>query len=709
VEELQPERTLTHSPLFQAFFVLQNTAGAGASGGLDGVRVEQVDQGESLAKFDLTLGAAETPEGLACAISYAADLFEPATIRRMLGHLTRVLTAMAADPDARLSSIDLLDDEERRQVVEVWNDEVRHEYPADGRIHQLFEAQVARTPNAVAMSDHGRDWTYAELNARANQLAHRLRAMGVQPDTRVAICMRRRAELVAAILGVLKVRRRVRSARSGVPRRPHRIHAGGHRGAHPPRRIRRHRRAPGDRCEHPAAGRLVGAGRRAAARSVARGHAREPVARHLHFRLHGPAEGRRDPALQHVVLLHWGREAYRAEDLGASLFATSVCFDVSVAEMFIPLSWGGRIILAENALELAQMEMPGVRLAGMVPVGRGRAAAHGRHSRVRAHAAPGRASRSRTRSRRPCTPRRTPTAWRTSTGRPRTRPFRRGAWSSGKRAAGDGGTRRLEHAGVRARRHGCSRPGRAWRASCYWPGEGLARGYLERPGHDGREVDPDPFSATPGGRMYRTGDLARWLPDGELECVGRIDQQVKVRGFRIELGEIEAALEAHRRRAEAVVAARDDESGREAAGGVRGARRRRSALGGRAEGGGQGPGAGVHGAVVLRHAGRAAAQPQRQGGPQGAPGAGRGISAADEYVAPRTPDEVALAAIWAEVLKVERVGRARQLLRAGRPLAARHARGVAHSRRHGRGGAAARAVRGAHAGRAGGVRRGRAR
>jgi amino acid adenylation domain-containing protein len=562
---------------------------------------------------------------------------------------------MAADPDARLSSIDLLDETERRQVLEVWNDEVRHDYPADGRIHQLFEAQVARTPYAVALTDHGRDWTYAELNARANQLAHRLRAMGVQPDTRVAICMRRRAELVAAILGVLK------SGGAYVPLDP----------AYPAGRIAfmlEDTAAPILLTESAVSGALPEHGARTLLLddwSELRGEPRhdlEPVGTPenlSHVIYTSGSTGRpKGVQIQHsstVVLLHWGREAYRAEDLGASLFATSVCFDVSVAEMFIPLSWGGRIILAENALELAEMEDAGVRLAGMVPS----AAAEllrmgGIPSSVRTlHLA----------------------------GEPLKNSLAQALYASTRadRVANlYGPTEDTTFSTWCVVEPGSERPvtvGRGvWNTQAYvldatgapapvgvvgellLAGEGLARGYLERPGMTAEKWIPNPFSATPGGRMYRTGDLARWLPDGELECVGRIDQQVKVRGFRIELGEIEAALEALEGVAEAVVTARDDESGE------------KRLVAYVVPAGSEAPSAAELKAAVQHRVPEYMVpsffvtldalplSPNGKVDRKALPAPDAASSSADEYVAPRTADEIALAAIWSEVLGVERVG-----------------------------------------------------
>ncbi|HEX7239255.1 MAG TPA: condensation domain-containing protein, partial [Longimicrobiaceae bacterium] len=201
VAELQPERSLSHSPLFQVMFALQNAGGA--EGALPGLRLQGVGAEQESAKFDLSLALAATPQGLFGELSYSTELFERGTIVRMVGHLERVLEQVAEDPNVRLSGVELLGGAERAQVVEEWN-RTEAEYPYDRCIHQLFEAQAARTPDAVAVVFEEESLSYRALNERANRLAHHLRGLGVGPEVRVAVCVERSLEMVVGLLGILK-------------------------------------------------------------------------------------------------------------------------------------------------------------------------------------------------------------------------------------------------------------------------------------------------------------------------------------------------------------------------------------------------------------------------------------------------------------------------------------------------------------------------
>ncbi|MBV9107973.1 MAG: AMP-binding protein, partial [Gemmatimonadetes bacterium] len=201
VAELQPERSLSHSPLFQVMFTLQNAGGAG--GALPGLSVSGVGAEPASARFDLSLELAPTPQGLRGALNYSTDLFERGTVLRMAGHLARVLEQVVADADVRLSQLELIDEAERALVLEEWN-RTDAEYPAGTCIHELFEAQASRTPGAVAVRFEEESLTYAELNARANRLAHHLVRLGVGPEVRVGVLMERSLEMVVSLLAVLK-------------------------------------------------------------------------------------------------------------------------------------------------------------------------------------------------------------------------------------------------------------------------------------------------------------------------------------------------------------------------------------------------------------------------------------------------------------------------------------------------------------------------
>ncbi|HST60093.1 MAG TPA: condensation domain-containing protein, partial [Longimicrobium sp.] len=366
VAELQPERSLGHAPLFQVLFALQN---ADLSGGdLPGLRMEGVEVDVDSTKFDLELHLMAHPGGLGGVLTYATDLFERGTVERMAAHLARVLEQVAADAELRLSALELVDDDERRQL-DAWAG-TDAPVPADACIHQLVEAQVARTPDAVALVHETESVTYAALNARANRLAHHLRGLGVGPETRVGICLPRGVEMVAAILGVLK------SGAAYVPLDP----------AYPPERLSFMAADSGIsvlvtvdalRGVLPVADGVRIVRIDTDARTIAR--AREDDLeggahpRSLAYLIYtsGSTGVPKGVAIEHgsaVAMLAWGAEVWTAEELGGMLASTSICFDISVYELFLPLSRGGRVILVENALALANSAAADqVRLINTVP------------------------------------------------------------------------------------------------------------------------------------------------------------------------------------------------------------------------------------------------------------------------------------------------------------------------------------------------------
>jgi len=201
VAELAPSRDLSRQPLFQVLLVLQNMPQARVE--LGELVLEPVGFEQRSAKFDLTLSLAESGEGLAGALEYAADLFDAGTIERLAGHLGRVLEQVALDPHVRLGELELMDSAERRRVVEEWNDTAAA-YPQDRCIHELFEEQAARAPDAVAVVFEEDTLSYGELDRRANQLAGHLRSLGVGPDVVVGLCLERSLEMIVGLLGILK-------------------------------------------------------------------------------------------------------------------------------------------------------------------------------------------------------------------------------------------------------------------------------------------------------------------------------------------------------------------------------------------------------------------------------------------------------------------------------------------------------------------------
>ena len=202
VELLQPVRSLSHSPLFQVMFAWQNNEQGTLR--LPGLELHSLRSSpHCAAKFDLTLSLGETGHGIAGGIEYATSLFEPATVERYLGYFRNLLEAMVADDTQSVDRLPLLGESERRCLLEEWND-TRTDYPADKCVHELFEEQVEKSPEATAVVYEDESLSYAELNRKANQLAHYLRELGVKPDDRVALCVERSLEMIVGLLAVLK-------------------------------------------------------------------------------------------------------------------------------------------------------------------------------------------------------------------------------------------------------------------------------------------------------------------------------------------------------------------------------------------------------------------------------------------------------------------------------------------------------------------------
>jgi amino acid adenylation domain-containing protein len=659
VEELHPERSLSHTPLFQVLFNLQNATGADegeAAAGALSMGGFETGEDAAISKYDLSLNLAEGAEGeLSGGLEYNTDLFDASTIWRMSSHFSALLAEVVARPEEPISRLVLLREEERRLVLGEWNDATRREdYRRDVCIHQLFEAQAARTPGGTALVFGGERVTYGELNARANRLARHLRSLGVGPDVLVGVCMERTPEMIVALFAVLK------AGGAYVPVDP----------AYPAERIAymlEDTGAPVVLTQSRVADRLPST--RAAVvlvdreEAAATGDKSNPgVAvspENLAYAIYtsGSTGRPKGVAIEHrntVIVLQWLRDSVSDEERASVLGSTSISFDVSIAEIFGTLCWGGTLVLVENALSLANLPA-GVEVvyASMVP------SAAAELLRMGA----------------------IPPSVRTMNlgGEPLPNALAQGLYALGTvEKVGNlyGPTEDTTYSTYSVVEPGAEkvyvgRPVANTQAyvldrnlqpvpvgvpgELYLAGDGVTRGYLNRPALTAERYLPNPFGPA-GSRMYRVGDLVRYLPDGTIEYLGRLDHQVKIRGFRIEIGEIEAALAAHPAVREAVVVAREDQPGD-----------RRLAAYLVAADGAEVPGAGeLRGwlkerlpeymvpsafvpllALPLTPNGKV----DRRALPVPAATAEEG-----RYVAAETPVEATLAAIWAAVLGVEKVG-----------------------------------------------------
>jgi amino acid adenylation domain-containing protein len=570
VDEVSPDRDLNRTPLFQAMFSLDDDVDDRPVrlGGVTGARF---DLDVDAVKFDLILQTARRPDGVAAAFFHRADLWRPETVRRWAEQYTRLLEQVVAHPDTPLSALDLLPEAERRQLA-AWAAPVRS-YDSADLLHERFARHATARPDAVAVVAGYDRVDYATLNRRANQLAHRLRAAGVGPESVVGLCVNRDADLAVGILGILK------AGGAYLPLDPEH---------------------PRDRLEYMVADAGV------ALAVVSPGLAdRAPVDADGQLRLDDPAlagepvhdpvpvtdadtlayviytsgstgrpKGVCVPHRQVVRLLDSCSEALDLPPAGVWSLFHSYAFDFSVWELWGALTRGGSVVLvdkatardpyrfaalldAERVSVLSQtpgafrnlraalddrplsdlgvrtvvlggekLDLPeldgwldgpgaGVRLVNMYGITE--TTVHVTHRTVTAADLTGEAT------------------------------------SPIGRALGDLTIHVLD-------RHLRPVPVGVT-GEMYVGGAGLARGYLGRPGLTADRFVPDPFCDVPGGRLYRTGDRARHLPDGDLEYRGRADDQVKIRGHRIELGEVEAALLRHDAVSQAAVVARGERTG----------------------------------------------------------------------------------------------------------------------------------------------------
>ncbi|ARU62803.1 hypothetical protein CBW65_18865 [Tumebacillus avium] len=565
VEELQPERDLTQSPLFRVGFALQNAPRETTE--LKNLTLASRYLHNETSKFDLSLSLMETERGLIGGMEYDAELFDESTIKRMIGHFRMLLEGIAAAPEARISELPLVNEKELHLLLHEWNDTAT-DYPRDTAVHRLFEQQAAKTPDQTALLFGEERLSYRELNERANQIAHGLRAHGVGPDSLVALCIDRSLEMVIATLGILK------AGGAYVPLDPE----------YPQERLAMMLQDAG-------APVLLTQSDRVAKLPVVQekvicidrdqdwiaAQSRENLdvevtADHLVYVVFtsGSTGRPKGVSIKHrgVARLVTETNFFTAAADDVFLQIAPISFDAATFELWGPLLNGsalaiyppGKIDLLEVGRTVERYgvtvlhltaglfnQMVDDQLASLQNVrqlltgGDALSIPHAKKAlqaypncRISNCYGPTEVTMLASVYRMPAADLLADTA---RIGRP---------ISNTTLYVLDSELRPVP-VGV---------PG-----ELYIGGDGLARGYLHRPELTAERFISDPFAADGSARLYRTGDLVRYLPDGNLEFFGRIDQQVKIRGHRIETGEIEAVLGEHDLVRESAVVARLDETG----------------------------------------------------------------------------------------------------------------------------------------------------
>jgi amino acid adenylation domain-containing protein len=658
VDELAPERDMSRAPLFQVMFLMQNMQVEAVERA--GLRIGTLIADTELSKYDLSMAANETVHGLSVMIQYNTDLFDAETVERMAEGFRTLLAGVAADPDTRVSRLPLLPAEERARVLEQWNALPAH--PAEGGMHGGFEAQAARTPDAVAAVWEGGSFTYAQLDAEANRLAHHLRGAGVGPETLVGLCTERGPQLVTSVLAVLKAGGAYVPLDPGYPaeRLAYMLEdSGASVLVSEPALLRDVLRGL------PAALRVVDlqadAAAIAARPATPPGVVPHPDSPSYVIYTSGSTGRPKGVVVRHAGVANFLADFIRRPGFGADVrqvAMTTLSFDISVLELVLPLWVGARTVIAtrdaagDPARLSALIASSGATAmqatpttwrmlldggwsppAGMMLMTGGEALPRELAERLLASGA---------------------RLWNLYG------PTETTVWSSATEVVSGTGAVLLGGAIAGMAYYVLSPEGEPVPVGVfgelYIGGVGLGRSYLGRPGLTADRFVPNPFAGEPGARMYRTGDRVRWRADGTLEISGRLDTQVKLRGFRIELGEIEAALREHPLVREAAVSVREDVPGDPRLvgyfvpmpEGAPTAAELRAALHARL------PDYMVPGAFV-----RMEAMPLTPSGKTDR----RALPAPDAadlpesaYEAPATPTETAVAEIWSDILRVPRVG-----------------------------------------------------
>jgi amino acid adenylation domain-containing protein len=571
VEKLNPERNVDRSPLFQVMFALQNTPGPDLA--LPGLSLTPLQLEGISSKFDLSLDVEEQTDGLLVTFEYSTELFASGTIERMLGHFQNLLAAVVLDPQQRAGELQVLTDSETRELL-VERNNTRADFPLDVCVHELFEAQVTGTPEAIAVEFQGERVTYRELNSRANQLANYLRQNGVGPEMLVGICIERSVEMLVAILGVLKAGGGYLPLDSKYPREriAFMVEDAGVSIILTQQQLIPD--LPNERA------RLVAID--AAWETIAKQSAENlnvPVqAGNLALLLYtsGSTGNPKGVMIEHRSLAHYTSVAATEYKMTAGdrvLQFASLSFDMSAEEIHTTLTSGATLVLRTEDMistvgdffrccedwKISVLDLPtaywheltdGLSSENLqVPAGVRLVIMGGEKALPERVATWQRLVGERVRLVNTYGPTETTVvATMFDLGTPDDPHFRHNVPIG--RPIANTTVYILDEflqpvpAGVAGELH--------------LGGAGIVRGYVNRPDLTASKFIPDTFGGEPGAKLYKTGDVVRYRADGQIEFLGRVDNQIKIRGFRVELDEIESVLRQHARVHDCVVIAHED-------------------------------------------------------------------------------------------------------------------------------------------------------
>ncbi len=545
-------------PLFESIVVFENYP-------VD-PRAQQVDSNLEIGNFR-TFGKTNYPltvmvipgSELLLKIKYVGDRFHSDTIERMLGHLETLLLNIANNPHQRLYDLPLLTAAERHQLLEEWND-TKKDYPLDLCIHQLFEMQVEHQPDAIAIVFENQYLTYRELNQRANQLAHYLQSLGVEPEVLVGICLERSLKMIIALLAILK------AGAAYVPLDP----------AYPQERIayiledaqisvlltQQHLMA--QLPKHQAKAICLDRDWNNIAQEDQNNLVNKVTSENLAYVIYtsGSTGKPKGVQIQHSAVVNFltsMRQTPGIIERDIFLSVTTITFDIAALELYLPLIVGARVVVASREVAsdgvqlLAKLAESGATIMQATPA-TWRMLLEAGLSKMSLKILCGGEALPHNLSQQLLE--RCGSLWNLYG------PTETTIWSAVYRVKREDGVAYVGSAIANTQIYILDKYLNpvpiGITGELYIAGDGLARSYFNRPELTAEKFIPNPFSSKPGSRLYKTGDLARYLPDGTIEFLGRIDFQVKIRGFRIELGEIEAVLSQHPEVLSVVVVARED-------------------------------------------------------------------------------------------------------------------------------------------------------